>query len=407
VTVLDAGRRDPDVADALGASPPPDAVPGASGPVAAWSRLAWPLRALLLAVVAILAVEYVSGFYGSVVGQRTVPGVPTSPYATGPSGTAALVTLLSRAGDAVSVDSQPLASRRVPAGATLLVIDPTRWTAGDRSTARAVVASGGKVVFVGTAPRLPGPALGPGDGVTLVAVDPGQVVATVPSALTEGVASLDVGVGVLRTKGAVRRDVVGANGTIVADDGGVVWVASSVPLRNGNLAASDDAALAWDLGKPFGGRVVIDAADMTPAAISTGLRALPTWVQAALLMALLAVLVWVVSASRRFGPVERAARTAAPSRIGHVDAMAALLATTGAPHVAAATASLSADARRLLVRVLRCDAAATDDDIDKDAEARGIPSWVVHAALGRPDSRTAALEVGRAHAWLAERRDLR
>jgi hypothetical protein len=32
---------------------------------------------------------------------------------------------------------------------------------------------------------------------------------------------------------------------------------------------------------------------------------------------------------------------------------------------------------------------------------------VVHAALGRPDSRTAALEVGRAHAWLAERRDLR
>ncbi|HUD69515.1 MAG TPA: DUF4350 domain-containing protein [Acidimicrobiales bacterium] len=407
MTTLDAGPRAPDVDGQPGSSHERGERPTLSGPVAAWSRLAWPVRALLLAVVAILAIEYVSGFYGSVVGQRTVPGVPTSPYATGPAGTAAFVALLSERGDAVTVDSQPLAASSIPSGATLVVIDPTRWTTSDRTVARSVVAAGGQVVFVGAAPSMPGPTLGPGAAVTLVPIAPGPVVRTVPGALTEGVGSLDDGVGVLRTEGDVHRDVLGAHGTVVADDDGVVWVATSVPLRDANLASLDDAALAWNLGKPFGGAVVLDAADMTPAAVSTGLRALPTWVQAALLLALLAVLTWIISASRRFGPVERAARAAAPARIGHVDAMASLLSTTGSAHVAAATAALSADTRRLLVRVLHAHTAAADQDIDKDAEARGIPAWVVRAALGRPATRAAALQVGRAHAWLAERRDLR
>ena len=407
MTMLDAGPRDPDVADVPGSLPESNDQLASSGPVAVWSRLPWIVRAILLAVVAILAIEYISGFYGSVVGQRTVPGVPSSPYATGPAGTAAFVTLLSQRGDAVTVDSQPLDAASIPSGATLVVIDPARWTASDRTVARSVVASGGKVVFVGAAPSAPGPSLGPGGSVTLAAVAPGPVVRTVSGALTEGVGSLDDGVGVLRTGGDVRRDVVCANGTVIADDGGVVWVASSLPLRDANLASLDDAALAWNLGKPFGGPVVLDAADMAPAAISTGLRALPTWVQAALVLALLAVLTWIVSASRRFGPVERAARAAAPARIGYVDAMASLLSATGSAHVPAATAALSADTRRLLVRVLHVDVAAADGDIDKDAEARGIPAWVVRAALERPATRAAALEVGRAHAWLAERRDLR
>jgi hypothetical protein len=406
MTLLDAGTQHRGVAEASGAPLGPAVRPAASGPVAAWTRLHWAVRALLLGVVAALAIEYVSSFYGSVVGQRTVPGVPTSPYATGPAGTAAFVALLSRRGDAVTVDSQPLTAASVPTGATLLVIDPLRWTTSDRSVARSIAAAGGRIVFVGAAPSAPGPVPRRGDAVTLVAVNPGPVVRAVPGALTEGVSSLDEGVGVLRTTGAVRRDVVGANGTIVADDGPVVWVASSVPLRDGHLAARDDAALAWDLGKPFGGRVVIDGADMSPAAISTGLRGLPTWVQAALFMALLAVLAWVISASRRFGPVERTARAAAPARIGHVDAIASLLGTVGPAHVVAATAALSADTRRLLVHALHRDVAAAADDIGKDAEARGIPTWVVRAALEPPATRAAALQVGRAHAWLAERRDL-
>jgi hypothetical protein len=404
MTVLDAGAPLPTEEPA--ASPVPQEASVTGGPVAAWSRLPWLVRALLLAVVAILALEYVTGFYGSVVGQRTVPGVPTSPYATGPSGTAALVALLAARGDQVTVDNQPLATPSVPPGATLLVLDPARWTDSDRLVARGVVATGGTVVFVGAAPSAPGPALAPGDGVTLVGIGPGPVVRTVPGPLTEGVRALVAGHGVLDTTGAVRRDVVGANGTVVADDGGVVWVASSVPLRDAYLADADDAVLAWDLGGPRGGRVVLDAADMAPAAVSTGLRALPTWAQAALVLALLAVLVWVVSASRRFGPIERAARAVAPARIGHVDAMASLLASTGADRAGPATTALRADARRLLVRVLRCDVATVDDEIDKDAQARGIPAWVVRGALQQPASRAAALEAGRAHAWLAERRDL-
>jgi len=408
VSAVDSGvdPAAPDVAP-LERREPDEQTLSSSGPVAAWSRLPLLVRALLLAAVAILAVEYVSGFYGSVVGQRTVPGVPTSPYATGPSGTAAFVTLLSDKGDTVSVVSQPLGAASVPSGATLLVLDPLRWTVTDRAVARSVVERGGRVEFVGAAPSAPGPLLGARDAVVLQAVDPGTVVRTIPGPLTEGVTSLAAGVGVLRTTGAVRQDVVGSNGALVADDHGVVWVASSVPLRDAQLAARDDAALAWDLGKPFGGRVVIDAADMTPAAVATGLRALPAWVQAALLMALLAIFTWVVSASRRFGPVERAARDRAPARIGHVDALASLLSSGASQHVAEATDALAADTRRLLVRVLRSDVAAPDDDIGKDAEARGIPTWVVRAALGRPATKAAALQVGRAHAWLADRRDLR
>ena len=291
------------------------------GTTDAWRRVPWWLRGVVLVLAGVLVVELASGLAGS----RTVPTASTSPSSTGSQGTAGLVRFLA-ARTTVRVATAPLGASSVPRGATLLVLDPTRWTAADRAVARGVAASGGRVVFVGAAPEDPGPVLGAGDTVTLRPSAVGPVTHTAPGRVTFGVTSLVTGAGSLSTTGAVRVDVAGLGGTFVASDGPVVWVASSVPLRNAYLATDDDAALAWNLAAPWGHGVVVDAADQVLPATTSGFRALPTWWFTALGIALLAVASWLASAGRRFGPLEARSRSLPPARAAHAEAMGALLA---------------------------------------------------------------------------------
>lgn len=378
-----------------------------SGTAAAWGRLPLVVRALVAILAVVLAVEFLDALFGSVIGTRTAPTAATSPYATGPSGTAGLVRLLTAAGHSVSIATGTLAPAAVPAGATLLVLDPRRFTAADRAVAASVAAAHGRVVFVGAAPSGLAALTPRGVEVGLRALPAGRVTSTTPGRLSYGVASLVTGVGVLRTTGPVTVDVAGAGGAFVVSAGPLVWVASSTPLRNAALGRLDDAALAWNLVAPSGRAVVLDAADMAPPGTASGLVALPSWWVAALCVVGLAGAVWLASAARRFGPLEPRARSLPPARVGHAAAMGALLAAMPADRVAEASAPVARAARRSLLRALRLDEHADAAEIDEDAAARGVPAWVVRGATAAVASRDDAVAAGRALAWLTTERTTR
>ncbi|HEV3213151.1 MAG TPA: DUF4350 domain-containing protein [Acidimicrobiales bacterium] len=383
------------------------AEPSHGGTAEAWGRLPFAVRALVVVVAGVLVVEFLGSLFGSVIGSRTAPTAATSPTATGPSGTAGLVALLARAGHAVSLPTSPPAASAVPGGATLLVLDPRRFGGADRVLARAVVAARGRVVFVGAAPGGLAPLLPRGVAVTLVDQPAGRITSTARGALSFGVTSLVTGRGVLRTTGPVHVDVQGAGGTFVASAGRLVWVASSVPLRNASLGQVDDAALAWNLAAPRGRPVVLDAWDSAPAPTASGLEALPAWWVAALAVVGLAIAVWLASAARRFGPLESRARALAPARAGHAVAMGALLAAMPADRVTEASAPVVLAARRSLLRALRLDQLAAPAQIDEDAADRGIPEWVVRGATTSVATRDDAVAAGRALAWLTAERATR
>ena len=374
--------------------------------LAGWRRTNVVVRVVIVAIAAVLAVQYGSTLYGGVVGSRVVPGVPTSPYSTGPAGTAALIQLLDHVGDHVVLASGALHPGDIPAGASLFVIDPRRWTGEDRATARSVADQGGRVTFVGAAPPSPGPALASGVHVRLVDEATGAV-RTNTGPLGVGVTSLETTRGVLQTGGTVRDDVVASGGVVAADSGPVSWVASSVPLRNATLDRRDDAALAWNLARPWGRTVVVDVAAMAPLARSSGLRDLPAWWQAALVLIAAAAVVWVVSAARRFGPADPPGRVLAPARVGYVDAMAALLGTLPESQVHDATAPLAAAADRALRRRLRLAPDADATQMGKDASEHGVPEWVVDAATTAPRTRTDAVATGEALSWLSDQEAVR
>lgn len=377
------------------------------GTAAAWGRVPLVLRVLALVVAAVLIGEYLSVFFGSVLGSRTVPSAPTSPASVGPSGTAAFVRLLERVHRDVVVDGDALDARSVPRGATLMFLDPRHVSGEDLAVVRATVAGGGRVVFVGAAPAGLGALLAPGGEVTRRATPAGPVVATAPTRLAYGVRALSTGVGTLSTSGPVRVDVRGSNGPFVASSGALAWVGSSSPFRRANLATLDNAALAWNLSGPPSRAVVIATADMALPAQATGLRALPAWWLAGLAVIALAGAAWLASAARRFGPLERRARALAPPRVGHAEAMGALLAAMPAKSVPAATEPVAVGAHDLLVRRLRLDGRADAAVLHEAALASGVPAWVERGATTPVATRDDAIEAGRALAWLAAERGAR
>jgi hypothetical protein len=368
-----------------------------AGAVATWRGVPWWLRAVVLVVAAVLVVELAS----SLAGARTAPTSPASPFSTAAPGTQAFVALLARVSHHVTVATTPLAVRRVPPDATLLVLDPRRWGAADRAVARATAAAGGRVVFVGAAPVAPGPALPVGTSVAWRHAPVGPVVATARARVAYGVTALITGTGALDVSGDARTVVRGAGGAFVATAGPVTWVGSSAPFQNRSLALLDDAALAWNLVAPFGRPVVVDAAAMAPPPTASGLRALPPWWFAALAVVALAVAAWLMSAARRFGPLEPRARVLPPARTGHAVALGALL-EAGRDRAADVAAPVAAAARAALLRDLALAADAPTPAVVEAAAARDVPPWVRDAALRVPTTRAEAVEAGRALAWLAK-----
>jgi hypothetical protein len=142
--------------------------------------------------------------------------------------------------------------------------------------------------------------------------------------------------------------------------GTVVLMASSSPFHNSSIGRADNAAFALDLVAP-GAPVVFDEYDHGFGRPSPGLAGLPASWRWGLSFMILALLVWIISASRRFGPPDGPDRITVPPRVRYVDAMATLLSTRPTDQVVEAVAPVHDEARRRLCRRLGVPVDASDE----------------------------------------------
>jgi hypothetical protein len=391
-----------------------------------WRTIPIGWRLVVMAVGLLVAVELASSLVTGISGQAPAGNEASSSFGTDPDGLGAMSQLLSQNGHAVVRSVQPVGTLHLPAGATLFVVDPSTWTSAATATVSALIRSGGRVVVVGPAP---------GDGLLgamfarplprwrPAASGPARPVGASP--LTSGLQSVSSGSSGSLVPGSATVVLAGARVPFTVSNGSTrtgppaVWAASSTPLTNGLLTSRDNAAFALDLAGPRGAPVVFDEYDHGYGRAGSGLAGLPPWWRTGLGVALLALVVWMLSASRRLGPVEPAARHLIPPRVAYVDALATDLGGRGRDRLDEALDPLRGEARRLLAR--RAGAGPGDDDASLFVAARraGVPDEVLVGVLGGGSSdatgsatapatatakRTDAVAVGRAYSWLEAHR---
>lgn len=382
-----------------------------------WHRVPRRWRAVMVIVVAAVVIEFVLSFAGAVYGtpSRSILG-PASSLDTSDGGTAAFSQLLSARGHPVRVTEVPLSGTSLPAHGTLIVLDPQKSLSGELGTINDYLSAGGRVVLAGR----PGPKtlrtlLGAG---SLPIWQPGKagqshpVVAApedfaVSSVASNGAGSWRTGYAI-EARGRYVRVLLGGPGGDLAllarvGSGRLVLLASASALENRALDSADNAAFALDLAGPGRSPVVFDEYDHLETITGTGLAGLPGHWRAALALGLLAVVVWILSAARRFGPPAPAERELVPARIAYVDAVAALLATGSQLRLNAGAAPLRRAARVRLCRSLGASKDATDPELCERATATAIPPELVAAVLNEPSSEQDLLALGRAYATLAQR----
>ena len=258
------------------------------------------------------------------------PGGPeSSSYATAPAGDAAYASLLAWAGHTVTRSRrEPSGDRRDPSD-TVVLLDPPFVLGADAGALRTFVERGGRLV---TAPR---------DGRWIRTITPDAPEwSSRGSRIAHPVAKAPEVAGVRRIETAGTGSWRGAKGILAGRNavaavagvgaGRVVLLADASPLQNRYLGRADDAAFALRIaGAPS--RRVVFLESYHGYGRSTGLRAIPARWRVALLLAALAVLVFMFSRARRFGPPEAESRDLPPPRIEYVDALAATLARTRDP----------------------------------------------------------------------------
>ena len=406
----------PDLAShgAQGAAPVPS-IPGAGGsqPTVGDRWRAVPRRwqiilAVLAAVAGLDAVKAVTGSFGS-SGPQGASGTSSS-FDPSPQGTQAVAELLSRFGHPVSRLQEPFSATAIPSSTTLMVADPVKWDTGQTDALSAFVRSGGRVVLAG----------GPFNSDVLRALlGTRQVPVLSPvgvvSAAAEGTAPEIAGVSVVdadpsggawdqvgTTTPILRRADVSLAVVANVGAGRVVLLASASPLRNGFLDDADNAAFALDLAGGPGRAVAFD--EYVHGFGGGGLGGLPSRWKWAFLVAGLAVLVWMWSAARRFGPPEAAERPFPPARVEYVEGLATVLAATGGRRVGEAVAPVQRAARASLCRYVGVPYDVPDETLAAAARSTGLPDGLVRDALVPPTDKESALATGQAHAWLEQER---
>ncbi len=392
---------------------PPAPTPGLSPPPPSvterWRSIPLRWRVVLVLLAAVGGTELASSTVTGLGGSGSGASGPSSSYDSSGSGTEALAQLLTESGHRVDRLTVPLGQAVLPAGSTVFVLDPTSWNASDTVTLERTLSKGDRVVLGGRSP---------GRGVlrSLLGVTSPPTWRATPAGISHPVVDLPEVSGVrtvvatgngtfamapARMGGPVPllRGPGGTLALVAQGRGTVVLLASSSPLHNGSLGQRDDAALALDLVAP-GSSVVFDEYDHGFGHPGSGLAGLPASWRWGLGIALLAVVVWILSASRRFGPPDGPDRITVPARVQYVDAMATLLSTRPTDQVAVAVAPVRVEARRRLCRRLGLPVDASDSDVAERLSGGGevisIPEALADAVLRPPGSAEDVVAVGRA-----------
>jgi hypothetical protein len=175
-------------------------------------------------------------------------------------------------------------------------------------------------------------------------------------------------------------------------------LADATPLQNGYLGLADNAQLALALAGPASRRVVFFET-YHGYGHGSGLAAIPSSWQRALLLAACAVLLFMFARARRLGPPEDEARPFAPARREYVDALAATLARTRDRQ--AALAPLRDELRSRVARRSGLWRDASEDQLAAAAAKLGLPTEEVEAM--RDDGPLDELALGRAFARTSRR----
>jgi hypothetical protein len=207
--------------------------------------------------------------------------------------------------------------------------------------------------------------------------------------------------------GGTTPILVGPDGSALATvadvgPGRLVLLATATPLQNALLDHADNAAFAVALVGGPGRAVAFDEYTLSVAVSSTGFAAIPgRWRWGIGLPLLCALLLWLWSAIRRFGPPEPRERTFTPARVHYVDSLATVLAATPPDQAHEALDPVRQAARNRLLHHCGLPGDASDAAIVQAATTLTLPDELVGAVLRTPRSGEDVMALGRAHVWLA------
>jgi uncharacterized protein DUF4350 len=345
----------------------------------------------VVAVVALFVVLNVVVLLVSTLAPE--PGGETgSAYATQPRGAAAYAELLRGDGHRVSYLREPLDDARLDPAQTVVVLDAPRLEDGERAALARFVRAGGRLVAGGAhagAGVVPDPP-------RWIPTGPRVARPSLPVPETRAVRSVaSAGEGAFADPGATLPVLGSASALLAiaeAGSGRALLLADASPLQNLLLAHADNAALALALAGPSQ-RPVAFVESVHGFGAKTGLAALPGRWRVALLVAMLAGLLWMGSRARRLGPAEEGAAEPPPARREHVEALALALRRAGEPAVA--LEPVQAAARAQVVRRASLGPAAADADVRDAALRLGFEEDEAAALVGERGSAT-ALALGRA-----------
>jgi hypothetical protein len=207
----------------------------------------------------------------------------------------------------------------------------------------------------------------------------------------------------------LARGSGGVLGLAIHHGGLLIVLASSSPLWNQNLAVSDNAAFGLNLAAPSGSVVGFDEYAHGVGVPGNGLASLPGPWRFGLAVVLASLLVWIVSASRRFGPLQESERKMLPPRIGYVNAMATRLGTRPSDEIAASTNIVRDELRATLARRFGLPIDGSDELLTSmtsySSDGRSNVAEMVALVVREPTGRDDALDAARALALLRRRRN--
>ena len=322
------------------------------------------------------------------------PGGPrSSSFATASDGIAAWADLARRSGREVHALRERVSDATLPAGGTVVVLDPEDFTSGQARALRRFADEGGRVVAGG---RNPGPwieELAAGMEWERGGEEAARVLAATPE--TDDASELRTAAeGHWAEIAGTRPVAASADGAIVVVEGRIALVADPSPLQNRLLAEADNAALALALAGP-GPVTFVESVHGYGA--ETGLAALPDRFQWALILLGLSGLLLIAARWPRLGPPEPPEEPLFPPRREYVDALAATLARSR--DRAAAVESVRAAAREQLARRAALPSDADPGAWAAAARAAGLTEEETRAVAG--DSPGDGIAAGRALARLS------
>jgi hypothetical protein len=379
-----------------------------------WRHLPRWLRVVIVVVLVAIVYQFAASIVGSVRGSGPGARGNGSSYDTSANGSAGFARLLTAQGFQVTQWATPLTAQSASATGAILTLDPTSWTTSDTHAVLSMLHRGATVVVSGHAAST---AVLRSIGATSVTWKAGAV----GVASTVATSRFTVGVATVSSPGSGRFVVAGTPASVlvlaassrgvlavaVRDGGWLVALASPSLLENTSLASNDNAAFGVNLARTSSREVSFDEYNHGFGAAGTGLAGLPGPWRVGLGVVLVAIVVWLLSAARRFGPPQRQQRELLPPRINYVTAVAALLETRKPEQFTDAVVSIQTELRAVVAGRLGLGLDATEDEFR--AAARRADSHdvnyddVVTMVYSWPDTPSQYVALGRTLAAL--RRD--